>query len=119
MAVQRESAVGAPETSVVADFRPLHRVASWNELAVGNWPGIVALVAGTAVGAVTGGLIPGTSGFGVTYIGSPPIQAWATGAAVYLLLVWPIARRRNARKLLGYSNIEALPETVSSASDHG
>src|SRR5215470_20108137 len=94
--------------------RPLYRVATWSELAIGNWPGIVALVAGTAVGAITGGLIPGTSGFGVTYIGSPPIQAWATGAAVYLLLVWPIAGRRNAAQLLGYSKIEELPETVSS-----
>ena len=62
--------------------RPLHRVATWGELAVGNWPAIVALLAGTAVGAVTGGLIPGTSGFGVTYVGSPPIQAWLTGAVV-------------------------------------
>jgi len=98
--------------------RPLHRVASWNELAIGNWPGIVALIAGTAVGAVTGGLIPGTSGFGVTYIGSPPIQAWATGAVVYLVLVWLIAGRRNAAQVLGYSKIEELPETVSSAVDH-
>ncbi len=99
--------------------RPLHRVASWNELAIGNWPGIVALVAGTAVGAITGGLIPGTSGFGVTYVGSPPIQAWATGAVVYLLLVWPIARRRNARQLLGYSKVKELPETVSAGPGHG
>ena len=98
--------------------RPLHRVASWNELAIGNWPGIVALVAGTAVGAVTGGLIPGTSGFGKTYIGSPPIQAWATGAVVYLALVWLIARRRDAKNLLGYSKIGELPETASSATTH-
>jgi purine-cytosine permease-like protein len=95
--------------------RPLHRVASWNELAIGNWPGIVALLAGTAVGATTGGLIPGTSGFGVTYIGSPPIQAWLTGAVVYLVLVSLIARRSNARKILGYSKIEELPQIVSSA----
>jgi purine-cytosine permease-like protein len=98
--------------------RPLHRVASWNELAIGNWPGIAALIAGTAVGAVTGGLIPGTSGFGVTYIGSPPIQAWATGAVVYLALAWPVARLRNARKLLGYSRIEDLPESADSPARH-
>jgi hypothetical protein len=54
----------------------------------------------------------------VTYIGSPPIQAWATGAVVYLVLVWPIARPRNAKYLLGYSKIEELPESVGSASDH-
>src|SRR6202011_2735752 len=30
--------------------RPLHRVASWQELAFANWPAIIALLAGTAVG---------------------------------------------------------------------
>lgn len=94
--------------------RPLYRVAAWNELAIGNWPAIIALLAGTAVGAITGGLIPGTSGFGVTYIGSPPIQAWVTGAVVYLGLVWIVARRKNAKKILGYSKLEERPEMVSS-----
>ena len=42
--------------------RPLYRVATWQELAFANWPAIVALLAGTAVGAFTGGLVPGTSG---------------------------------------------------------
>lgn len=93
--------------------RPLYRVANWGELAIGNWPGIVALLAGTAVGAITGGLIPGTSGFGVTYIGSPPIQAWATGAVVYLVLVAAIARTRSAKKVLGYSKLEELPGSLS------
>lgn len=97
--------------------RPLYRVASWSELAIGNWPGIVALIAGTAVGAITGGLIPGTPGFGVTYIGSPPIQAWVTGAVVYLVLVGIVARRNNAKKILGYSKLEERPEMVSSAAN--
>ena len=97
--------------------RPLYRVALWSELAIGNWPAIVALVAGTAVGAITGGLIPGTSGFGVTYIGSPPIQAWVTGAVVYLVLVGIVARRNNAKKILGYSKLEERPEMVSAAAD--
>src|ERR1022692_1873561 len=35
-------------------------------MAAANWPAIVALLAGTAVGVSTGGLIPGTSGFGKT-----------------------------------------------------
>ena len=97
--------------------RPLHRVATWPELAFANWPGIIALLAGTAVGAVTGGLIPGTSGFGKTYVGFPPLQAWVTGAVVYLVLVWIIALaiRQRATKLLGYSRIEDEPAPTPSA----
>lgn len=93
--------------------RPMHRVARWSELAAANWPGIVALLAGTAVGAFTGGLVPGTPGFGVTYIGFPALQAWLTGAVVYLILVGIVAKGmpRHARKMLGYSAIgEAKPE---------
>lgn len=91
--------------------RPLHRVATWSELAFANWPAIAALVAGTAVGAFTGGLVPGTAGFGKTYIGFPALQAWATGAVVYLILVGLVVayRRCRAPQLLGYSAIEDLP----------
>ena len=89
--------------------RPLHRVAAWHELATANWPAIAALVAGTAVGAFTGGLVPGTPGFGKTYIGFPALQAWATGAVVYLVIVALIARHRWAKALLGYSRIGSDP----------
>ncbi len=89
--------------------RPLHRVASWSELAPANWPAIAALVAGTAVGAFTGGLVPGTPGFGKTYIGFPALQAWATGAVVYVVIVALIARNPGAKSLLGYSRIGADP----------
>jgi purine-cytosine permease-like protein len=86
--------------------RPLHRVASWSELALANWPGIVALLLGTGVGAYTAGLIPGTSGFGATYIGFPALQAWATGAVAYLVIVALVARSPRAKELLGYSQME-------------
>jgi purine-cytosine permease-like protein len=103
--------------------RPLQRVADWSELALANWPGIVALLSGTAVGAFTGGLVPGTSGFGHTYIGFPALQAWATGAVVYLAGVALVARSSNARTVLGYSRIEEMApaETapVTGASDLG
>jgi purine-cytosine permease-like protein len=91
--------------------RPLHRVATWGELALGNWPAIVALLAGTAVGAITGGLIPGTSGFQHTYVGSPPIQAWVTGAVVYLVLVAIVSKTHNVKQILGFSKVEELPES--------
>lgn len=99
--------------------RPLHRVALWSELATCNWPAMFALFAGTSVGAVTGGLIPGTSGFGVTYIGSPPIQAWLTGALVYLALVALVAKRHNVATVLGYSNIGQIPDSPTPAMPMG
>jgi purine-cytosine permease-like protein len=95
--------------------RPLHRVPSWSELAPANWPAIVALLAGTAVGAYTGGLIPGTSGFGKTYIGFPALQAWATGAVVYLLAVALVARGASATELLGYSRVAEMPTMGTAA----
>jgi purine-cytosine permease-like protein len=53
--------------------RPLHRVASWSELATANWPAIAALVAGTAVGVYRRPR-PQHPGFGNTYIGFPALQ---------------------------------------------
>ena len=82
--------------------RTVTRVPSWSDTAFANWPAIVALVAGTTVGAVTGGLIPGTSGFGNTYIGFPALQAWVTGAVVYLVLVALVARTARSREWLGH-----------------
>jgi purine-cytosine permease-like protein len=82
--------------------RTVDRVPSWSETAFANWPAVVALLAGTTVGAVTGGLIPGTSGFGNTYIGFPALQAWVTGAVVYLVLVAVAARTARARAWLGH-----------------
>jgi len=94
--------------------RPMDRVASWRETAPANWPGIVALVAGTAVGAFTGGLVPGTPGFQHTYLGFPAVQAWLTGALVYLVGVALVRGRADAERLLGFSRHER-----SSASGDG
>ena len=95
--------------------RPLYRVATWSELALANWPAIVALVCGTAVGAFTGGLVPGTAGFGHTYIGFPALQAWVTGAVVYLAGVAVVARSARAKALLGYSRIEEVDAATTAA----
>jgi purine-cytosine permease-like protein len=87
--------------------RPMHRVAAWNELAAANWPAIVALAAGTGLGAYTAGLITPLSS---DYIGFPALQAWITGAVVYLVLVALVARSPRVREILGYARIgEAAP----------
>jgi purine-cytosine permease-like protein len=59
-------------------------VTSWAAASPGNVAGIVAILAGLAVGAVTGGLIPGTAGFGKTNVGLPSVEAWATTIVLYL-----------------------------------
>lgn len=85
--------------------RPMHRVADWTELATANWPAIIALVAGTGVGIYTGGLIPGTPGFQKDYIGFPALQAWITGAVVYLIAVALVAKNARVKEIMGYSRI--------------
>jgi len=83
--------------------RPMHRVAAWSELRFANWPGVVALLSGTFVGLYTSGLIPGLN---TEYIGFPAVQAWLTGAIVYLVLVALVARSANVRSVLGFSHLE-------------
>ncbi|HEY5986624.1 MAG TPA: hypothetical protein VIV12_09640, partial [Streptosporangiaceae bacterium] len=97
--------------------RPLYRVATWGELALANWPGIVALLTGTAVGGLTAGLVPGLPGYRTTYIGFPALQAWATGAVVYLAIVAFIARSPRAKALLGYSKLEETAGPVAVGGD--
>jgi hypothetical protein len=55
--------------------------------------------------------VPGTAGFGKTYIGFPALQAWATGAVVYLVLTWLVwlTARSRATEILGYSAITPEP----------
>ncbi|WP_127360656.1 cytosine permease [Actinacidiphila soli] len=79
-------------------------VTSWAAASPGNVAGIVAILAGLVVGAVTGGLIPGTSGFGKTNVGLPSVEAWATTIVIYLaamLLARTLSSYRAKQVLLG------------------
>jgi hypothetical protein len=74
--------------------------------------GIVAILAGLVVGAITGGLIPGTSGFGKTNIGIPSVQAWVTTIVIYLaamLLARVLSSYRAKQVLLGLPALEPAP----------
>jgi purine-cytosine permease-like protein len=82
--------------------RPMHRVAKWGELSIANYPGVIALAAGTLVGLYTAGLIPPLN---TNFIGFPALQAWITGAVVYLIGVALVHRRANAKALLGFARI--------------
>ncbi len=95
--------------------RPIHRVAGWHETAFANWPAVVALLAGTGVGAYTAGLIPGLAGFQSTYIGFPALQAWVTGAIVYLIGVAFCYKRTNVKELLGFPHLESAAQAEGAA----
>lgn len=82
--------------------RPTNTVTPWHRTGQANWPAIIALVAATVVGGVTGGLIPGLPGFGKAIHWYPALQAWIVAALVYLLLATIAARRANYKTLLGY-----------------
>jgi len=82
--------------------RPMYRVANWSELGIANWPGVIALAAGTVVGVYTAGLIPAVNS---DYIGFPALQAWVTGAVVYLIGVTLVHKRADVKALLGFARI--------------
>jgi purine-cytosine permease-like protein len=82
--------------------RPMHRVAKWDELSFANWPAIVALSAGTLVGLYTAGLIPVLN---TDYIGLPAVQAWLTGAVVYLVGVAIARRKQDLPAALGFARL--------------
>jgi cytosine permease len=84
-------------------------VTSWAAASPGNAAGIVAILAGLVVGAITGGLIPGTSGFGKTNVGIPSVEAWATTIVIYLaamLLARVLPSYRAQQVLLGLPAVE-------------
>ncbi len=89
--------------------RPVDRVTSWAKVATCNWLGLIALLAGVAVGSYTGGLIPGLSGFGTANIGYPALQAWAIAAVLYVLLAVVVPAQHRER-LLGYPDTTDEPE---------
>jgi purine-cytosine permease-like protein len=82
--------------------RPMHRVASWGELGLANWPGIVAILAGAFVGVYTAGVLPFLNS---AYIGFPALQSWITGAAVYLIGVALVHKSASIRQALGFAQI--------------
>lgn len=82
--------------------RPIERVTPWKAAADVNYIAIAALVIALIVGAYTGGLIPGISGFGTTNIGFPTLQSWIIGAGLYLIGVWAVKNSPSRYWLLGY-----------------
>ncbi|MBP1882467.1 cytosine permease [Sinorhizobium mexicanum] len=82
--------------------RPMHRVANWSELGIANWPGVIALAAGTLVGLYTAGLLPMLN---TAYIGFPALQSWIVGGVVYIIGVAFVQKHANVKALLGFARI--------------
>jgi len=82
--------------------RPTETVTPWSATASINYIGLGALVIALVVGAYTGGLIPGISGFGTTNIGFPTLQSWIIGAGLYLLGILAFQKSPSLHVLLGY-----------------
>jgi purine-cytosine permease-like protein len=91
-------------------------IVAWANSSPANIAGVVAILGGLAVGGLTGGLIPGLSGFNHTNIGIPALQGWATAVVLYVIGLY-IARRlasdRQRAVLLG------LPRETESPIDDG
>jgi hypothetical protein len=70
------------------------------------------------VGAVTGGLIPGTAGFGKTNIGIPALEAWLTASLIYMGAMWMARFMTSAGAqeiLLGLPQATPEPEPAAAA----
>ncbi len=82
--------------------RPVSTVTQWENASTINWIGLIALIAGLVVGAVTGGLVPGLPGFATTYIGFPPLQSWLVSVGLYLVGVALVRNHAARYRWLGY-----------------
>jgi purine-cytosine permease-like protein len=94
------------------------QVTSWADASPGNVAGIVAILSGLVVGAITGGLIPGTSGYEHTNIGIPALEAWLTASAVYflgMLIARMVSSERTKQVILGLPAVSEAPVAAPSA----
>jgi cytosine permease len=59
------------------------KIVPFDQLPFARWPAILALIAGSAVGIATAGVIPGTESW---HVGIAALQAWLTALLVYIPL---------------------------------
>jgi purine-cytosine permease-like protein len=112
LAVAGWSAIALPSTTVVMCVdrfvlppllritRPVDRIPTWREAGLGNWPGIVAVLAAVGFGAWGLGLFPGQAS--APSWGVVPIEAWALAGMIYAGLAAAVARTPWGPALLGF-----------------
>jgi purine-cytosine permease-like protein len=80
--------------------RPVDRIPSWREAGLGNWPGIVAVLAAVLFGAWGLGLFPGQDS--APSLGLVPVESWLIAGVLYLALAAAVARTGSARSVLAF-----------------
>jgi hypothetical protein len=80
--------------------RPVDRIPAWRAAGLGNWPGIVAVIAAVLFGAWGLQLFPGQSS--APSLGLVPVEAWLIAGVLYLLLAALVGRTGSARAVLGF-----------------
>jgi purine-cytosine permease-like protein len=85
--------------------RPVGQIPTWRQAGLGNWPGIVAALAGIGFGAWGLVLLPGQTS--APSLGIVPLEAWLLSGVVYLLLAGLAGRLPQARTLLGFARVPA------------
>jgi purine-cytosine permease-like protein len=81
--------------------RPVEEIPEWRAAALGNWPGIVAVLVAVLFGAWGLVLFPGQTS--APSLGLVPVEAWLLAGALYLVLVAAVRRLPNAASLLGFA----------------
>jgi purine-cytosine permease-like protein len=92
--------------------RRLDRVPSWSQAAFANWPAIIALVTAILFGSYGSGIMPGQDGAPKSGWGIVPLEAWALGGALYVVLAFLVARSDARERILGFPH---APETAEPA----
>ncbi len=96
--------------------RRLDRVPSWNQAAVANWPGIAALVAAILFGSYGSGIMPGQDGSPKSGWGIVPLEAWALGGVLYVVLAFLVARSEARERILGFPDTDEPARAADPAS---
>ena len=87
--------------------RAVEPIPAWRDAATGNWPGIVAVLAGVLFGAWGLILFPGQTS--APNLGLVAPEAWIIAGVLYLLLALAVARMPSATTVLGYRQGARVP----------
>lgn len=91
--------------------RRLDEIPRWRGSAVGNWPGIVAVVVAVLFGAWGLQLFPGQAS--APDLGLVPVEAWLIAAVLYLLLATLAVKTGAPAGLLGFTGPVGAPPAES------
>jgi purine-cytosine permease-like protein len=97
--------------------RRMDKVPAWDQVAKGNWPGIVTLLVAVSFGAYGSGVFPGQAGSPLDGWGIVPVEAWILAAILYTALVALTWRLPNGKSILGFPQtaLESEPAAATAS----